>query len=66
MSCPICHSEQFYIQDEGDFEIIEFTSHQGRIQFEDPDTAEKAPTIANDRRIFCQRCSWRGRFDQIR
>ena len=66
IACPICKSGQFYIKDPSDpYEIYEFQLQNGVIQFDDPDSEADLSLAGGEREIFCQRCSWHGKYDSI-
>ena len=63
MACPICKSSKFYVKNPEDaYAYYEFEYQDGQIRFADPETASEAPEIDVDREVFCQRCSWHGKF----
>jgi len=67
MACPICKSEMFFVKDpEDEFELYEFEAQNGKVAFDDPEAALKAPPVTGTREVFCRRCSWHGPFDGIK
>ncbi|MFP4393301.1 MAG: hypothetical protein ACOC43_07120 [Desulfohalobiaceae bacterium] len=62
--CPICASQTFYIQDpEEDFEFNLFEMTAAGPVFEERINPESV--LYPEREVFCDRCSWHGRFIQL-
>ena len=67
MACPLCKSQQFYIKNpEDSFETYDFELEDGRLRFDDPESAPTTDQIEKEEEIFCQRCAWHGPFDKIK
>ena len=65
MACPVCQSKQFYVKDPQDeYELFEFGTQGGQVQFDDPQAADAAPAVTGEQEIFCRRCSWHGPFER--
>lgn len=63
MACPLCKSQQFYVKDVDDeYEVHEFETGEQGITFSE---AEDAPDVTAEQEIFCCRCSWHGRLDEV-
>lgn len=66
IACPICKSGQFYVKDPSDpFEVYEFHLEDGGVRFDDAESEDDAPLIDGGQEIFCQRCSWHGKYESI-
>lgn len=66
IACPICKSVEFYVKDPSDpFEIYEFQLKNGKVKFDEPEDETDLSLEKGEREIFCQRCSWHGKYDSI-
>ncbi len=67
MKCPYCGCQKFYVKDTDDaYETYGFDCASGAVYF-DPDI-DKAdiPEICDDSHIYCEKCAWNGRYEEIK
>ena len=67
MKCPFCGCQQFYVKNPDDeYETYGFDCESGDVCFDaDIDDAD-IPNLANDCRIFCDKCAWNGNFEELK
>jgi len=66
MECPYCGCRKFYIKNPDDeYETYGFDCESGEICF-DPDIDDSdIPELSDNSRIYCEKCAWNGRYDEI-
>ena len=65
--CPVCGCRTFYIKNPQDaYDLYEFQYPDGRICFDPSVDASAVPQIDSDTEIFCNDCSWHGRFGVLK
>ena len=58
MKCPLCGCKKFYLKDPDDeYETYGFDCESGEACFD--------PGIDGDSHIYCDTCSWNGKYDEI-
>ena len=66
MQCPLCKKKRFYLKDPEDpYETYAFSSDSGGISFDSGLDAPAVPELSEETRIYCNHCSWNGRFREI-
>jgi hypothetical protein len=67
MECPFCGCESFYIKDPQDeYEVYEFEVKDGNIAFSEESEEAECPPIAGNTETYCNRCAWRGKFQELK
>jgi hypothetical protein len=65
MECPLCGCQEFFVKDPDDeFETYEFSVTSGEVRF--GADAEAAPEIRETTETFCNKCSWHGKFQEVK
>ena len=66
MKCPLCGCVDFYIKDPDDeFETCEFSWRNGDVEFSADVDSASCPEVGDDSEIFCDKCSWHGRSNEL-
>ncbi len=70
MSCPVCRSGDFFVKDPQDpYITYPFALGPGlrnrTIRFDPSLTPGETPELASDTEVFCNCCSWHGRFKTL-
>ena len=64
--CPVCGCQKFYIKDPDDeFETFEFQLKDKQVCFEPDVEVDDAPEIGDDTETFCDKCTWRGKKQEL-
>ena len=64
--CPVCGCTKFYIKNPDDeYDTIEFVCEEGRPVFETEAEGEQA-NIDEETNTYCDKCSWHGRFEELK
>lgn len=67
VKCPTCGCERFFIKDADDeYEIYEFTASNGNVEFDKNLEAQNIPEVTKDIETFCDKCTWHGRFENLK
>jgi hypothetical protein len=67
MKCPVCGSLNFFIKDPDDeFEIHEFELKDNSVVFDSEAENSGRPDVKADTEIFCEKCSWHDKFDELK
>jgi hypothetical protein len=67
MECPYCRSRNFYLKDPDDgYETHEFDLREGKVVFLEKEEAPPSLPLEKDTTIFCSRCAWRGRMEDLK
>jgi hypothetical protein len=67
MECPLCGCQDFYVQNPDDaYETYEFSVASGGVQFNADAEAGSAPEVQEATETFCNRCSWHGKFQELK
>ncbi len=62
--CPICGSQVFYLKDpEDEYEIYEFELKEGSARF--LEEQDECPPLQQDSHIYCNRCIWHGKLQNL-
>ncbi len=63
--CPVCGSQKFYVKDpEDEYEIYEFELNEGMVVF--AERYEDCPPLSGDGHIYCNRCIWHGKMNELK
>ena len=66
MKCPVCGSINFFVKDPDDeYETYDFELKGDRVVF-NPGAADISPEVKPDTDVFCERCSWHDKFQQLK
>jgi hypothetical protein len=67
MKCPLCGCQDFYVKDPQDeFETHGFSVASGEVCFSAAPPDGSAPQLQEATETFCNRCSWHGRFQELK
>jgi hypothetical protein len=67
MECPYCCSRNFYLKNPDDeYETYEFDFREGKVVFLEKEEAPLSLPLEKDTPIFCNRCAWRGRMEDLK
>ena len=67
MECPYCRRRNFYLKDPDDeFETFEFDFREGEAVFAEKKGTRSSLFLEKDTPIFCNRCAWRGRMEDLK
>jgi hypothetical protein len=65
MECPLCGCQDFFVKNPDDeFETHEFSVASGEVRFDRDE--EGAPEIGEATETFCNKCSWHGKFNDLK
>ena len=66
MKCPVCGSLNFFVKDPDDeYETYDFELKGDSVVFNQAAAAGK-PEVEADTEVFCERCSWHDKFQQLK
>ena len=66
VKCPVCGSLDFFVKDPDDqYETFDFELKGESVVFK-PEAAESNPEVKPDTEVFCERCSWHDKFQQLK
>jgi len=67
MECPYCRSRNFYLKNpEDEYETYEFDLREGSIEFLEKGNPPLSLPLEKDTRVFCNRCAWHGRMEDLK
>jgi hypothetical protein len=67
MKCPVCGSLNFFVKDPDDeYETFEFELKDTTIVFNSEAEASGSPEIKSDTEVFCEKCSWHAKFQELK
>ena len=66
MKCPVCGSLNFFVKDADDeYETYDFELKGDSVVF-NQEAAAGNPEVKPETEVFCERCSWHDRFQQLK
>jgi RNase P subunit RPR2 len=66
VKCPVCGSINFFVKDPADeYETYDFELKGDSVVF-NPGAADLGLEIKPDTEVFCERCSWHDRFQELK
>ena len=66
MKCPVCGSLNFFVKDPDDeYETYDFELKGDTAVF-NPEAADSSPEVKPETEVFCERCSWHDKFQQLK
>ena len=67
MECPLCGCQDFFVKDpEDEFETHEFSVAGDEVSFSADAEGALVPEVRNTTETFCNRCSWHGKFQELK
>jgi hypothetical protein len=67
MKCPFCGYQKFYLKNpEDDYETFGFSCESDEICFDSEIEDSDVPDLKDDSHIFCDKCTWKGKYDEIK
>jgi hypothetical protein len=67
MECPYCRSRNFFLKNPDDeYETREFELREGKVVFLEKEDVTLSLPVEKDSRIFCRRCAWHGRLEDLK
>ena len=66
MNCPVCGSLNFFVKDPDDeYETFEFELKDATIVYRTEADKSGSPDVKPDTEIFCEKCSWHDKFQEL-
>ena len=67
MKCPLCGCQSFFVKNPDDeFETREFSVASGEVRFGAGAESESVPKVQEASETFCNKCSWHGKFQDLK
>jgi len=67
MECPLCKCKKFYLKNPDDeYETYGFDCESGDVCFDPGIDDDDVPDLTGDSHIYCDTCTWSGKYDAIK
>jgi hypothetical protein len=67
MKCPLCGCQNFFVKNPDDeFETREFSVASEEVHFSAGAESDSVPKVQESTETFCNKCSWHGKFQDLK